>query len=63
VAALADRLTAADPDPGRLDQVAEVYLEVTQMDSADVLAAVASTVSSERDSSVELPERLAGRHD
>jgi mycobactin phenyloxazoline synthetase len=41
VAALADRLTAREPEPGRLDQVAEVYQEVTQMDAADVLAAVA----------------------
>ncbi|MEO6794012.1 MAG: amino acid adenylation domain-containing protein [Mycobacterium sp.] len=34
VAALADRLSARDADAGRLDAVAEVYLEVAQLDSA-----------------------------
>ena len=32
-----------EPDPGRLDQVAEVYLEVIHMDAGTVLAAVAQT--------------------
>jgi mycobactin phenyloxazoline synthetase len=41
VAALADRLVAREPDAGRLDQVAEVYLEVAQLDAAAVLAALA----------------------
>lgn len=36
VAALADRLNARDADAGRLDAVAEVYLEVVQLDSAEV---------------------------
>ncbi|MEU4837288.1 amino acid adenylation domain-containing protein [Nocardia testacea] len=37
-AALAERLTAADPQPGRLGQVARVYLEVAGMSDAEVLA-------------------------
>ncbi|MEO8813745.1 MAG: amino acid adenylation domain-containing protein [Mycobacterium sp.] len=41
VAALADRLAAAEPDSGRLDAVAEVYLEVAQLDSAAVVEALA----------------------
>ncbi|MGB3332711.1 MAG: amino acid adenylation domain-containing protein, partial [Mycobacterium sp.] len=40
VAGLASRLAAAEADPGRLDAVAEVYLEVAQLDAADVLAAI-----------------------
>ncbi|NUP26771.1 MAG: amino acid adenylation domain-containing protein [Nocardia sp.] len=38
IAALAQRLTAADPQPGRLAQVARVYLEVAGMSDAEVLA-------------------------
>jgi mycobactin phenyloxazoline synthetase len=38
IAALAERLTAADPQPGRLAQVARVYLEVAGMSDAEVLA-------------------------
>ncbi len=41
VAKLADRLAAAEPDPGRLDAVAEIYLEVAQLDSAEVADALA----------------------
>ena len=37
VAALAERLTAREADPERLDAVAEVYLEVAGMDTAAVL--------------------------
>ncbi|ORW16648.1 non-ribosomal peptide synthetase [Mycolicibacter nonchromogenicus] len=40
VAGLAARLAAAEDAPGRLDAVAEVYLEVAQLDAADVLAAI-----------------------
>ncbi|MGB3474365.1 MAG: amino acid adenylation domain-containing protein [Mycobacterium sp.] len=40
VAGLASRLAAAEADPGRLDAVAEIYLEVAQLDAADVLAAI-----------------------
>lgn len=36
IAALAHRLTAAEADPDRLDAVADVYLEVAQLDSAAV---------------------------
>ncbi|BBX23207.1 phenyloxazoline synthase MbtB [Mycolicibacter terrae] len=36
VVALADRLNARESDPGRLDAVAEVYLEVAQLDSAEI---------------------------
>ncbi len=38
VAALAARLTTADPQPGRLAQVARVYLEVAGMSDDEVLA-------------------------
>ncbi|OBG02819.1 non-ribosomal peptide synthetase [Mycolicibacter sinensis] len=41
VAGLASRLAAAEADPGRLDAVAEVYLEVAQLDSAAVAEALA----------------------
>lgn len=41
VARLADRLTSAEPDPGRLDAVAEVYLEVAGLDAAEVADALA----------------------
>jgi mycobactin phenyloxazoline synthetase len=41
VARLASRLVAAESDPGRLDAVAEVYLEVAQLDSAEVAEALA----------------------
>ncbi|HYX97952.1 MAG TPA: amino acid adenylation domain-containing protein [Mycobacterium sp.] len=40
VAALAAVLTRRDDDPGRLDQVAELYLEVIHMDAGHVAAAV-----------------------
>lgn len=42
VAALADRLTGREPNPDRLDQVAEVYLEIAGMDAADVLSETAA---------------------
>ncbi|MEN0138385.1 MAG: amino acid adenylation domain-containing protein [Rhodococcus sp. (in: high G+C Gram-positive bacteria)] len=38
VAALAHRLDANDPVPGRLEQVAEVYLEVAGMDDDEIAA-------------------------
>ncbi|WP_156748407.1 phosphopantetheine-binding protein, partial [Mycobacterium sp. 1465703.0] len=38
VSALATVLSAAERDPGRLDQVAELYLEVIGMDAESVLA-------------------------
>ncbi|OBK87238.1 non-ribosomal peptide synthetase [Mycolicibacter sinensis] len=41
VAGLASRLAAAEADPDRLDAVAEVYLEVAQLDSAEVADALA----------------------
>jgi mycobactin phenyloxazoline synthetase len=41
VAALAAMLTRRDADPARLDQVAELYLEVIQMDAGHVAAAIA----------------------
>jgi mycobactin phenyloxazoline synthetase len=41
VTALAGRLAAREPDPGRLDRVAEVYLEIAGMDTADVLSEIA----------------------
>lgn len=41
VAGLASRLAAAEADPGRLDAVAEVYLEVAQLDAAQVVDALA----------------------
>ena len=39
VSALAELLSHAERDPGRLDQVAELYLEVIGMDADSVLAA------------------------
>ncbi len=39
VSALAAVLSAGENDPGRLDQVAELYLEVIGMDAESVLAA------------------------
>jgi mycobactin phenyloxazoline synthetase len=39
VSALAELLSRAERDPGRLDQVAELYLEVIGMDADSVLAA------------------------
>ncbi len=39
VSALARTLSSREPDPARLDQVAELYLEVIGMDAASVLAA------------------------
>ncbi|RRR39743.1 amino acid adenylation domain-containing protein, partial [Mycolicibacter terrae] len=41
VAGLASRLAAGETDPDRLDAVAEVYLEVAQLDSAEVAEALA----------------------
>ncbi|ORA40135.1 non-ribosomal peptide synthetase [Mycobacterium aquaticum] len=40
VEALADRLATREAEPGRLEQVAELYLEVAAMDDADVLSAL-----------------------
>lgn len=40
VAGLASRLAAAEADAGRLDAVAEVYLEVAQLDAAEVADAL-----------------------
>ncbi|OBG40246.1 non-ribosomal peptide synthetase [Mycolicibacter heraklionensis] len=40
VAGLAARLAASEADPGRLDAVAEVYLEVAQLDAAEVADAL-----------------------
>lgn len=40
VAKLAERLTSRETDPGRLDAVAEVYLEVAQLDAAEVADAL-----------------------
>lgn len=42
VSRLAERLAAGDADPGRLDAVAEVYLEVAQLDSAEVADALST---------------------
>jgi mycobactin phenyloxazoline synthetase len=39
VSALAGLLSRAERDPGRLDQVAQLYLEVIGMDADSVLAA------------------------
>ena len=39
VAALAERLDAADAEPGRLEDVAGVYLEIAAMDEAELVAA------------------------
>jgi mycobactin phenyloxazoline synthetase len=41
VSKLADRLISREPDADRLHMVAEVYLEVAGMDSADVLSELA----------------------
>ncbi len=41
VAALADRLGSYEPDPQRLQKVAEVYLEVAGMDDAEVQSQIA----------------------
>lgn len=38
VVALADRLSSRERDGGRLDQVAEMYLEISAMDSAEIAA-------------------------
>ena len=46
VAGLATRLIGREPDGGRLEQVAELYLEVTDMDNADVLAALDTSSAS-----------------
>ncbi|ODQ91188.1 non-ribosomal peptide synthetase [Mycolicibacterium flavescens] len=43
VAGLADRLIAREPDGERLNAVAEVYLEVAEMDSAAVLSELESS--------------------
>jgi mycobactin phenyloxazoline synthetase len=43
VAALAARLAAREAGSGRLEQVAELYLEVADMDNADVLSALDTT--------------------
>ena len=47
VSALAGLLSGREPDTGRLDQVAEVYLEVIHMDAGTVLAAVAKPETSQ----------------
>ena len=41
VCALADVLGRRDSEPGRLDQVAELYLEVIGMQAGDVVTAIA----------------------
>ncbi len=41
VTALAGLLGRRESDPGRLDQVAELYLEVVGMDAGHVVAAIA----------------------
>nr|WP_286670876.1 amino acid adenylation domain-containing protein [Mycobacterium paraterrae] len=41
VSALSALLVGREPDPGRLEQVAELYLEVVGMDAGHVLAAIA----------------------
>ena len=41
--ALADVLSRRESEPGRLDQVAELYLEVIQMEAGNVVAAIAET--------------------
>jgi len=43
VGALADVLGRRESQPGRLDQVAELYLEVIGMEAGDVVAAIAET--------------------
>lgn len=42
VTALADRLLAHAPEPGRLDRVAEVYLEIAGMDDGEVRTEIAA---------------------
>lgn len=42
VSKLADRLVEREPDADRLAMVAEVYLEVAGMESAEVLSELAS---------------------
>ena len=46
VSALAGWLSGCERDPGRLDQVAELYLEVIGMDAESVLAAARQSVKS-----------------
>jgi mycobactin phenyloxazoline synthetase len=46
VAALADRLIAREARSVRLEQVAELYLEVAEMDDADVLSALDTATAS-----------------
>ena len=46
VAALACRLADREPASPRLEQVAELYLEVADMDNADVLSALDTTTTS-----------------
>jgi mycobactin phenyloxazoline synthetase len=46
VAALAARLAEREPGSRRLEQVAELYLEVADMDNADVLSALDTTPTS-----------------
>jgi mycobactin phenyloxazoline synthetase len=41
VSALADVLSGRESEPGRLDEVAEIYLEVIQMEAGTVVAAIA----------------------
>ncbi|MGA8329747.1 MAG: amino acid adenylation domain-containing protein, partial [Mycobacterium sp.] len=43
VCALADVLARRESEPGRLDQVAELYLEVIGMEAGDVVTAIAET--------------------
>jgi mycobactin phenyloxazoline synthetase len=43
VSALADVLGRREGEPGRLEQVAELYLEVIQMEAGNVVAAIAET--------------------
>ena len=47
VAALAARLTAHQPDPGRLEQVAELYLEISGMDAGEVLSAATESATTQ----------------
>ena len=43
ISALAGLLSRREPDPGRLDQVAELYLEVIHMEADNVISAIAET--------------------
>jgi len=43
VSALADVLGRRESESGRLEQVAELYLEVIQMEAGNVVAAIAET--------------------